>query len=70
MPLHIIAAIVCVVFVIAVALHGRQVSIILTIRLNIFFGHFDHNHRDLDLNNLISMIVTLTHLTWIKTRSY
>ena len=37
---------------------------------NIFSGHFDRNHRDLDLNNLISMIVTLTHLTWIKTRSY
>ena len=35
---------------------------------NIFSGLFGHNHRDLDLNNL--MIVALTHLTWIKTRSY
>ena len=30
-PLHIIAAIVSIVFVIAVALHGRQVKIILTL---------------------------------------
>lgn len=35
-PLHIIAAIVSIVFVIAVALHGRQVKIILTL-IFIFF---------------------------------
>ena len=60
MPLHIIAAIVSVVFVIAVALHGRQVSIILTIRLETISmtilskfcqNDFDRNHCDLDLDD-------------------